>query len=234
MTCSKTHRLLSGRLDGDLSLPIAQAVDAHLESCAACAARLSDLRRASSALKRLRRVEAGESIAALVHDRLELERRGPGLALLFQTANAARPMLGRSILATAAAALFAVGATFLIENQADEELPRPVLRGVAAALGTEANPMPPYPTLTIPTLMQPFPDPVLASMGEEGTLFVHTVVARDGHVSEVTLLEGDARAALPVLKALRAERFTPGALGGRPVAVSLYRLFSRMDVTPLT
>ena len=46
----------------------------------------------------------------------------------------------------------------------------------------------------------------------------------------VTLLNGDSRQARPLLDALRQERFEPGRLRGRPVAVSVYRLISRMDV----
>jgi len=75
---------------------------------------------------------------------------------------------------------------------------------------------------------------LLAGLGEE-PLFVETVVARDGSVSMVTLLEGDSHHAGPLLEALRRERFEPGRRHGRPVAVSLYRLISRLDVTaPIT
>jgi hypothetical protein len=70
---------------------------------------------------------------------------------------------------------------------------------------------------------------------DEGTLFLETVVARDGSVSMVTLLGGDSEHARPVVDALRRERFEPVRLHGRPVAVSVYRLISRLDVwAPLT
>jgi hypothetical protein len=69
---------------------------------------------------------------------------------------------------------------------------------------------------------------------EEGTLFLETVVARDGSVSAVNLLQGNSHQAGPVLEALRRERFWPGQYNGRPVAVSVYRLISRMDVRPPT
>jgi hypothetical protein len=65
---------------------------------------------------------------------------------------------------------------------------------------------------------------------DEGTLFLETVIARDGSVSVVNLLGGDSQQAQPVLDALRRERFEPVYLRGRPVAVSVYRLISRMDV----
>jgi len=60
-------------------------------------------------------------------------------------------------------------------------------------------------------------------------------VARDGSVSAVTLLTGDRVLAQPVLDALRRQKFEPVRLRGRPVAVSVYRLISRMDVrSPMT
>jgi hypothetical protein len=69
----------------------------------------------------------------------------------------------------------------------------------------------------------------------EGTLFLETVVARDGSVSTVTLLGGDSEQAQPLLDALRRERFEPVLFHGRPVAVSVYRLISRMEVrSPVT
>jgi hypothetical protein len=69
----------------------------------------------------------------------------------------------------------------------------------------------------------------------EGTLFLETVVARDGTVSAVNLIGGDSVEAAPLLEALRKERFEPGRFRGRPVAVSMYRLISRMEVrAPIT
>ena len=56
------------------------------------------------------------------------------------------------------------------------------------------------------------------------------MVARDGSVSAVTVLGGDSELARPVVDALRRERYEPGRFRGRPVAVSIYRLISRMEV----
>jgi len=70
---------------------------------------------------------------------------------------------------------------------------------------------------------------------EQGTFFVETVVARDGSVAAVTLLDGDRSQAGALLDQLRSERFEPSLWRGRPVAVSVYRLISRMEVrAPLT
>jgi hypothetical protein len=70
---------------------------------------------------------------------------------------------------------------------------------------------------------------VLASM-DEGSAFFETVVARDGSVSMVTLLEGDSARTQPLLEALRRARYEPVRVKGRPVAVSVYRLISRQNV----
>jgi hypothetical protein len=75
------------------------------------------------------------------------------------------------------------------------------------------------------------PAQVLTDMAE-GTVFVETIVARDGSVSSVSVLAGDAGGSGPLVAALRRERFWPGRVNGRPVAVSVYRLISRVDVRP--
>ena len=76
---------------------------------------------------------------------------------------------------------------------------------------------------------EPVPHYLLESAGE-GTVFLETVVARDGSVSAVHVLGGDSRLARPFLDALRRERYEPGRFRGRPVAVSIYRLISHMEV----
>ena len=48
--------------------------------------------------------------------------------------------------------------------------------------------------------------------------------------SAVTVLGGDSELARPVVDALRRERYEPARFRGRPVAVSIYRLISRMEV----
>ena len=64
----------------------------------------------------------------------------------------------------------------------------------------------------------------------QDTLFVETVVARDGSVSAVNVIGGDSEKARPVVDAMRRERYEPARFRGRPVAVSIYRLISRMEV----
>ena len=56
-------------------------------------------------------------------------------------------------------------------------------------------------------------------------------MARDGSVAGVTVLGGATPLTEePLLEALRQQRFEPVRYRGRPVAVSVYRLISRMEV----
>jgi hypothetical protein len=97
--------------------------------------------------------------------------------------------------------------------------------------GTESNPLFPTSEVSAPRMRsaETVPRYLLDHPGQ-GTVFLETVVARDGSVSAVNVLGGDSSLPLPVVEALRRERYEPGRFRGRPVAVSIYRLFSRMDV----
>jgi len=104
------------------------------------------------------------------------------------------------------------------------------------ASGTEGNPLFPSADVDLPREragLDLSPE-VLAGQGE-GSLFLETVVARDGSVAGVTVLRGDAQGEIALLAALRQQRYEPVRYRGRPVAVSVYRLISRMEVhSPLT
>jgi hypothetical protein len=99
------------------------------------------------------------------------------------------------------------------------------------ASGTEGNPLFPSADVDLPreTAALNLSPEVLAGRGE-GSLFVETVVARDGTVAGVTVLQGDADSEEPLLEALREQRYEPVRYRGRRVAVSVYRLISRMSV----
>jgi hypothetical protein len=239
MSCGLVRDRLSAHADGELPPAEAGAVDQHLAECAGCAEHWRTLKGALALLAEVPRLAPAETIASRVRDRLEVESRGPGLALLLRPAWAARPLILPS-LARAAVVLVAIVATALILSgpaPSPLEAARDQEWDVALApSGTEANPLFTSAEVTAPQAMsgEPFSDALAAGSGE-GTLFVETVVARDGSVSTVTLLDGDRAVAQPLLDALRQQRFEPGRYRGRPVAVSVYRLFSRMEVrAPLT
>lgn len=236
MTCRDVRRRLPAQLDGDLPAPEARALAAHLRACAACARRGQELEASQAALAALPRLAPEESIAARVLDRLEVESRGPGLALLFRPAWAARPLMLPSLVpAVALLALVLGGALYFIQRE-PLELPR-VAHGTEIwnpnprGAGTEFDPLVPSAAVSTPRLRPDagLSDDLLAQLSDD-SVFCATVVARDGSVSDVTLLAGDERAAGPLLAALRRERFEPGRLGGQPVAVSIYRLISRLEV----
>lgn len=240
MTCRAARSRLSAHMDGELPVHEGQAVAAHLDACPGCAEMWRSLRDALCLLRDLPAVEPPcESISSRVFDRLDVESRGPGLALIFRPAWRARPHMLPSLL-QAVLVLVAVMAAVLT---LDRERIGPaslamqghveVWEGRLPPSGTEGNPLFPSAGVGVPRVRArgDFPAQFLAETGE-GTLFLETVVARDGSVSTVTLLEGDRELARPLLDVLRRERFDPVRFRGRPVAVSVYRLISRMEVRP--
>lgn len=237
MSCSAVRPRLAALAGGDLRPAQARAVQAHADTCVGCAAHLASLRDALDMLAELPRVAAPESIAERIRQRLEVERRGPGLALLFRSRIASRPLILPSLLPAALTVLLVIGASVLGSRD-----PRATIAGDIRAVvdsetlpeprqGTESNPLFPSSQVALPRERSGpgLPEQLLAGMGE-GSLFLETVVARDGSVSTVTLLEGDAAEAQPLVEALRRARFVPVRVRGRAVAVSVYRLISRMEV----
>jgi anti-sigma factor RsiW len=237
MRCPVVRRRLSAFLDGDLAPADARCVGAHIEACPACGERARQLKTVSEALGEMTRLEAPASIALGVRDRLEMERRDPGLAHLFRSSWRARPLMLPSLIPAALVLVTVLSAALALDH---DPFPMSLERAAGASWerryppsGTEANPLLPVAGVRAPRARPSggLPPEALAEM-EEGTLFLETVVARDGSVSAVNLLQGNSHQAGPVLEALRRERFWPGQFNGRPVAVSVYRLISRMDVRP--
>ena len=238
MRCGRVRKRLSACLDGDLSGADARDVAAHLEACRACAEVWRSLREAVSALASAPRLTPAERIASLVLDRLEVESRGPGLALIFRSALAARPLMLPSLAPAALVLVTVLAAALALDRDTRPE--ERIARGAGAAWdsrlpasGTEGNPLLLSAGVSLPRVRSRggFATGLVADLGE-ATLFVETVVARDGSVSLVRLLDGDSQRAEPVLDALRRERFEPGRYRGRPVAVSVYRLISSLEVRP--
>lgn len=241
MRCARVRSLLSSYLDGDLGPTPARAVGGHLESCVECTRHHDSLQQALGMLADLPALLPSEGIASRVFDRLEVETKGPGLAMVFRSFGARRPLIFPSLVTSSLIVVAILTGAMAVDrawHSLDEPLPAVAgsREGRPAASGTEANPLFPSAGVLMPRERPGglVPQDVLAAMGE-GTLFLETVVARDGSVSTVTLLHGDLTVAQPVLDALRRQRFEPVQFRGRPVAVSVYRLISRMDVrSPLT
>lgn len=236
MSCSAVRVRLSAFLERDLELQECGAVAAHVRECAACATELRELQDALSALRELPRLEPAGSVVAAVMDRLEVEGRGPGLQLLFRPAWRTRPLMLPSLVHGALLFAVVLSGTLTLNRAATPRGELADLRGQwggkAAPSGTEANPMFPSSNVSVPKLRArgPVPEPFLGS--GEGSVFLETVVARDGSISAVTLIDGDSVEGRALAGWLWHERFEPVRVGGRAVAVSLYRLFSRMEVRP--
>jgi anti-sigma factor RsiW len=240
MKCRAVGRQLSLYLDGDLASGESRAVALHLEACDACRRRLRQMQAVSEALSDLPRLGPPVSLAVEVRDRLEVESRGPGLALIFRPAWRARPLMLPSLVPAALLLLVALAAAVVLDGGPSAQIVQVALGDAEPELppvwGTESNPLFPVAGVSVPRSRNGGEIAVdhLSEMSE-GTLFVETIVARDGSVSSVHVVEGDPAGAAPLMEALWRERFWPGHMNGRPVAVSFYRLISRMDVrAPLT
>jgi hypothetical protein len=232
VTCHETRKRLSPLMDAELPLPEMRAVQDHLRACEACAAEWASLRASMDALRALPRLRPKESLAAEMRHRIEVQSRGPGLALLFRPAWMARPLIFPSLVPAAlvlVSILAGVAALDREPTQVVEHAGPPEV--YVPPSGTEANPLFPSEDVSAPQvrLRGDLEDVAWADV-PEGSLFVETVVARDGTVSDVTVLQGESALADRIMSSLRREQFEPGRRRGRPVAVSVYRLISHMEV----
>ena len=231
MTCVGVRRRISEWLDGELETATGRGVAAHLASCRDCARRTDEIRAVSRLLGELPRVEA-EPVEAPVALRLELAAgsRHPALALLFRGVAAARPFILPSLVPAACVLLLVLGSLLALDPGPLPQVRRAPWSSLPAS-GTEGNPLFPSAGVLLPQQLAALslPPEVLAGSGE-GSLFLETVVARDGSVAGVTLLDGDAGLEQPLIDALLRQRFEPVRYRGRRVAVSVYRLISRMEV----
>jgi hypothetical protein len=229
---------LSAYVESDLTADESGRVARHLHECASCGGRLRSLRRTMDLVGALPRLTSRESVAARVLDLIEAERRGPGL-LVFRTFRAARPLILPSLVPAVFVLVTVLSGAVLLDG-GRERAAFGFVGGTAevgsADSGTESNPLFPSSDVGLPRARgSRVLGVAMDGTSGEGSFFLETVIARDGTVSAVTLLEGDSRQARPIVDALRRERFEPVRLHGRRVAVSVYRLISRLEVrAPLT
>lgn len=235
MSCANVQTRLSEYLDGDLGAREQRQIADHLAGCPACREHHATLVASLQSLRRLPRLQPRESIAFQVLNRLEVESRGPGLALLFRPAWLARPLIYPSLVPAALVLVSVLAAAMALDHEPRRgpDVPTMAAEVRIAPLGTEANPLFPSAEVSVPRMRDRVGARLLADL-PEGSLFFETVVARDGSVADVTLLDGEPLTAGPIRDALRLERFEPARLRGRPVAVSVYRLISHMEVTAST
>ena len=235
MTCAVVRLRFSDLREGELAAADRAAVGAHLDACAPCAAEWRAYGAALDGLAELPALECSGEIAARVFDRLDLENRKPGLALFFRPSGAARPLILPSLMASAMLLAAGLGLTLVLDER-HEPLPAVAGQRGVGDWGTEAWPLSVSADVSTPRARDgnAFPSYLLEPNGV-GSVFVETVVARDGTVSAVHLIGGDSHDAEPLLQALGRQRYEPGRFRGRPVAVSVYRLIDRIEVrAPIT
>jgi hypothetical protein len=154
--------------------------------------------------------------------------------MLLRRFGAARPFIMPSLVPAALVLVTVLSAALALDSGTHPRLPATITTwGTVPALGTESNPLFPSTGGGLPRERDGgrlANAALLAGVGKD-SLFLETVVARDGTVSTVTVLEGDAEQAAPLLDALRRQRYEPTRYRGRPVAVSVYRLITYSDVS---
>jgi hypothetical protein len=232
MTCSIARSRLSDWLDGGLDARASRLLEGHLAACAGCSRRLAELRAVSQLVCGLPKLEPGESVAAQVLDRLEMETRRPALASLLRSFSAARPYMLPSLVPAALVLVTVLAAVLAFDSGPLPEVHlAPGAWRTTPAWGTEGNPVFPTADIELPreTTLTELPAELILA-GGESSVFLETIVARDGSVSDVTVLDGHDDSAGALVDALRRQRFEPVRYRGRPVAVSVYRLISRLEV----
>jgi hypothetical protein len=236
MTCALVRRRLSEWIDGDLESRLARRLEGHLSLCPDCAKRAHDLRTVGRLVAQLPRLESPEGAASRVFDRIEMETetRRPALVSLYRGFSAARPFMLPSLVPAMLVLVTILAGVLALDPGPLPEVHLAVGASRATpASGTETNPLPSVGVdLPRERTSVELPDEVLARRGE---LFLETVVGRDGSVADVTVIDGDVVGRKALVDALRRQQFEPVRYRGRPVAVSVYRLISRMEVrSPLT
>jgi len=225
VSCAKVRAAFSALRDGDLSRDETRRVDEHIHGCPACAGEWSAYARALDALGDLPEPSPVERVVGQVLDRIEVESRGPGLALLFRPVWAARPLMLPSLLhaslivAALLTSALAVDA-WSVRRQRDARLAAEAVRTSQLLFGGPLRKV--HTTGALADRL---------SSGGPGDVFVETVIGADGTVLDVRLIEGDRKRAQPVIDALLEERFEPTPVPDRgPAAVSIYQLISYSDV----
>jgi Putative zinc-finger len=227
MSCNSVRKDFSSYLEGDLTAVRRELVAAHLESCPGCARHLSELREVSAALSSMPRLVCQESLAAGMMDRVEVESRGPGLALLFRSALSARPLMVPSVLPAALVAVSMLSGIFMVSARdiavAQARAPMPAIATAAddyiVSQAADAERSPDF-----------FVDEQFIKMKGQEDLFMETFVTLDGQVW-AKLIEGDSKTAAPIMREITRQRGVPARNeDGKPTTLRTFRLISSVDV----
>ncbi|MGO8970876.1 MAG: anti-sigma factor family protein [Myxococcaceae bacterium] len=144
--CSSVQEL-SAHLDGELSPPARVALEAHLASCPACAARLAELRAVGQALRRRFEAQAEATdfsgFAAGVLARLQPHRPSlpERLSVGFSEWRAHRPSVMWGGFGLVAAALVALLALPSLQLGVEAETPHPSLQAVSTDESSHVAPV---------------------------------------------------------------------------------------------
>jgi len=225
VSCGRIRAAFSARRDGDLPLDETRRSIEHIEACGSCAGEWRAYAWALDRLRELPEPSPPEPVMGRVLDRIEVESRGPGLALLFRPFWASRPLMLPSLLhaslivAALLTSALAVDA-WSVRRQRDARVAAEAVRASGLLFGGPMRKVQSADALA----------DHLTTAGP-GDVFVETVIGSDGRVLDVRLIGGDRERAQPLIDALREERFEPASVAERgPSVVSIYQLISYSDV----
>lgn len=241
-TCEETQAQLSAYLDGELSVQEHVDVRQHLSECAICRNELTAYEEMGGLLRGVgqgRAVEM-EGLADAVVSRVSAEGREAWFARLGRAFDDMH-LVWAGLSATGAVIACAGLAAALVllaprEERADS------LRGIFAALslsGSDLEPLVLRPGLEVPRVSPEAITPVMLAStlpgpwsASDSDVAVAAVVTKEGRVSEVRIVDGQAYAGFTE-SLEESARFQPASRRGVPVAVSLVWVMSHTTVRPL-
>ena len=243
--CEQARELLDAFLDGELPVSEQVALESHLRWCRTCSLRVEDMRligaslRLGSPVQRAAddetQVLAAMGAGTLARIRAEREDSfGSRLRELFVDMRLLWPALGATLAVAICVAVAGAVLRASVENKPQS------LASIIQTLsdpGSERNPLRPDGGNSIPRVLGVDDGDVLAGIpAEDGVIFLHAVIGRDGRVARFDLVRAEGSGAdegvlhdrhvEAVLDALRHSRFEPAQTPlGRAVAVNVGWLF---------
>lgn len=239
--CEHARELLDAFIDGELPVSDQVAVESHLRWCRTCSLRVEDMRLIGASLRRGSPVERSvgddsQALAAMAAGtlaRVRAEREASFVVWvreLFVDMRLFWPALGATV--AVAICVAAAGAVLQASIEKQPESLAAMIQTLSDR-GSEWNPVRPDGGNSIPRVLGENDGDVLAGIpAEDGVLFLHAVIGRDGRVVRFDLVRAEGgghhgtvdhdQHVEAVLDVIRHSRFEPAqSPTGRAVAVNV-------------
>ncbi len=241
--CETARELLESYVDNELPTDDQVAVQAHVQSCRVCAARVEDLsligwslRHGTAAQPSEEDVRALGVVQSGVLTRIRAERAQAfrtRLGEMFADWRLVWPAIGASC-----AVIVCLCGTMNVWHLVMQKEPNSLAARLDAfgKRGTDSNPFPLDAQLMLPP--RPLDDRLALGRMLEDDALLRIVVGTSGEVTEAELravagVQTPVDAHQAVLDAVRAQRFEPAAWRGRRVAVEALLYYTHVNVPPV-